>query len=172
MLKATKILNDLYDYADSGAMDEHLFQSMNETSAVIQGRIFDSEKGAHDSKGKALGSYSTGYAKYRASLGFNSIKKDLELSGDTRRSIKTEKVGKGGRIFLDDSISIPKQRKSSKKVSTIHPITTIQKAKFIQEYQNKKGNDEIFKASDSEREYFYEKARQLIKEDLQNLINR
>lgn len=87
----TDILKQIKDFAESEKPVDYIVIATNETKAEFQNRVFNSEEGAKDTKGKGLGKYSNPYAKYRRSKGRQSAVVDLEFTGSLRRDIRVVK---------------------------------------------------------------------------------
>lgn len=89
MVNFSKILKEVRDFAESEVPLDLLLIAVNETKAEFTNRVFNSESGTKDTKGKGLGTYSNGYASYRRSIGRQTKHVDLELTGSLRRELKT-----------------------------------------------------------------------------------
>lgn len=89
MVNFSKILKEVRDFAESEVPLDLLLIAVNETKAEFTNRVFNSESGTKDTKGKGLGKYSNGYASYRQSIGRQTKHVDLELTGSLRRDLKT-----------------------------------------------------------------------------------
>ena len=102
------MLNNIKDFAESEKPLEYLLIAVNEAKADFQNRIFNSESGAKDSKGKGLGTYSNSYAKYRQSKGRQAKVVDLEFTGSLRRDLKVVKDGTTVKIVVPSETELKK----------------------------------------------------------------
>jgi hypothetical protein len=89
MVNFSKILKEVRDFAESEVPLDLLLIAVNESKAEFTNRVFNSESGTKDTKGKGLGKYSNSYASYRLSIGRQINNVDLELTGSLRRDLKT-----------------------------------------------------------------------------------
>lgn len=106
MNNITKALLNIKEFAESEKPLDFLLIAVNEAKAEFQNRIFNSEEGAKDVKGKKLFSriskeskYSNPYVKYRRSKGRQTNYIDLEFTGSLRRDIKVLKTE--DKVFID-----------------------------------------------------------------------
>ena len=148
MASITQILNDIKDFAESERPLEYLLIAVNEAKADFQNRIFNSESGAKDSKGKGLGAYSNSYAKYRVAKGRQAKVVDLEFTGSLRRDFK---------VIKDDTL-----------IKIIAPSET--ELKKI-EYLEKNYKTKIFTLDEEEYRRYSEKASRLFIGELINIWN-
>jgi hypothetical protein len=89
MVNFSKILKEVRDFAESEVPLDLLLIAVNESKAEFTNRVFNSESGTKDTKGKGLGKYSNSYASYRRSIGRQTNNVDLELTGSLRRDLKS-----------------------------------------------------------------------------------
>lgn len=88
----TQTLQNIIEFAESEKPLDFLLIAVNEAKADFQNRIFNSEEGAKDTKGKGLGKYSNPYASYRQAHGRQAKVVDLEFTGSLRREFKVVKT--------------------------------------------------------------------------------
>ncbi|MCQ4139234.1 hypothetical protein [Chryseobacterium sp. EO14] len=136
----------LQEFAESGVPLDLILIAVNETKANFQNRIFNSEEGAKDAKGKGLGKYSNRYAKYRQAKGRQTKVVDLELTGSLRRDFKVLKN--------ENNIAIKVTSESEQK-----------KVKYLEENYKTK----IFSLNDEEYNACLNKSARLILDEIINI---
>lgn len=162
MDKLEKYIGALIDYAENELPIDLRF-AVKQGASAMKRRIFNQNTGTKDVKGKGLGNYSNKYAKQRANAGYQANKKDLEVSGDLRRSIEDEGTPNGAKIFINESSSVnPLAKGKAKK-----PIKNQLKAGYIEKYHTtSNANDKIFALNADESELVEQTADELVLEKL------
>lgn len=153
-----KYLSCVADYIEANGVQKAFLFSTIQQSTIEKERLFNSESGSKDAGGKGLGSYSNPYGKRRERLGFQSKVKDLERTGDLRRSIKEDIVNGKVIVYIDKSTST-------------NGITNRKKAGYITTYQKRKGNTAIFRFTESAQDKVFELGREIITEDIKQIAN-
>jgi len=147
MVTFSKILKEVRDFAESEVPLDLLLIAVNESKAEFTNRVFNSESGTKDTKGKGLGKYSNSYANYRRSIGRQTNNVDLELTGSLRRDLKT--------IRKENSISM--QFLATDEVKKIGYLETQYKTP-------------IFDLSEEEKNGVNQKANKLFMNEINNII--
>lgn len=128
MVNFTKILEGVRDFADSEKPLDLLLIAVNETKADFTNRVFNSEQGAKDIKGKGLGNYSNSYSEYRKSLGRQTKFVDLELTGSLRRNLQLIRSNTSISMQFRDPLEVEKVLKLEKQYKkTIFELSTDEK---------------------------------------------
>lgn len=128
MVNFTKILEGVRDFADSEKPLDLLLIAVNETKADFTNRVFNSEQGTKDVKGKGLGNYSNSYAEYRKSLGRQTKFVDLELTGSLRRNLQLIRSNTSISMQFRDPLEVEKVLKLEKQYKkTIFELSTDEK---------------------------------------------
>jgi hypothetical protein len=107
-MKIKEVIQGLKNWANSSAPIDHFVQATKAGEAIMKNRIFNSESGAKDLKGKGLGKYSNPYAKYREKKGRQTRVVDLELTGSLRRGIDTAREADRVAIAVPDNTEAKK----------------------------------------------------------------
>lgn len=147
------ILKDISEYTASEVFFDSILIALNETKGEFQNRIFNSESGAKDIENKPMPSnkntqqaYSKVWGDIRKSKGRQIKVMDFNFTGELMNSIRIEQNNNRFVIKLIDDV----------------------KAKKMEHLKGKK----IFKLSVIETEHFYSVLTELIKEDIQKILNK
>jgi hypothetical protein len=93
MLKVEKLLNELIYWAESERPLDIVVQGVEQGRGLMMNRVFNSEKGTKDVKGKGLGSYSNSYAQTRQKKGLQSKVIDFTFTESLFRDVKLVRNG-------------------------------------------------------------------------------
>jgi hypothetical protein len=147
MVNFKKILTNLKDFAESDLPLDLMLIAVKDSEADFKIRVFNSEKGTKDIKGKGLGGYSNAYAEVRSDKRRQSKVKDLEFNGSLRRSLET--------IRSDDKIILYSASKTEQ-----------DKAINLEEMHRSK----IFSLSEQEKEDTYNRVEKLITNEIKQIL--
>jgi len=142
----TQTLLNIKEFAESEKPLDFLLIAVNEAKADFQNRIFNSEDGAKDAKGKGLGKYSNSYARYRQAKGRQAKAVDLEFTGSLRREIKVVKT--------EDKVLI-----------NIVSAFELRKAEYVEENYKTK----IFTLNDDEHNIYKRKSNDLFLREIKKI---
>ncbi len=148
MIDMRTILINLKTWAQSERPIDHVVQAVEQGSASLKNRVFNSESGTKDVKGVGLGGYSDPYAKVRRKMGRQTAFVDLELTGALRREIKTVRDG-------------------SKVGIAIVAKTEREKANYLEQ----KYKRQIFEINEKEKDEIIETIKFNLSEDVKDIVN-
>jgi hypothetical protein len=143
-----KYFNDLLDYFQGADFQQDLEFSVTQGKDKMVQRIFNSQEGGKDIKGKTLGSYSDPYAAFRERTGRQGKKKDFDYNSSLRGSIRVGSEDNTGSVFIENAFSQ-------------------ELAGYLTVYQKeKKSNLDIFAFSEEENEYTKQFLDELVVESI------
>lgn len=163
-----KYLNNLSNLLESDVVVGILASVLNELKFVFQERVHVLRE---DRKGNSLGGYSNPYIKSRIRQTYQGENrqiryKDLELTGDLRRSYQVASSGNKVALFIDDGSTTYDFTQYGRGIKT---ITHRDKAGFNNAYNIKINGQDIYKLSDIEIEALTEEVSDLLTEKFEEL---
>ena len=142
-------LNRLREWANSERPVDLLFIALNEVSAEMSNRIFNSEKGYRDIYGNSpKPTYSDPYKKVRENKGRQTKVVDFENTGSLRRSLDTVRDANNIKLVLRNDAEA-----------------------LISKYLEKYRGTIVFEMSEDELKLFNQIASELLIKDIKKIFN-